>query len=179
MDIMKQWKKDIGYSMSNGTKVASELQGRIVGENPTRFWLGHGSFITIEFGKDRSEEVKTRRGLITQQVGEWQLWVYLCVWRIDLEGRPLIGSDDRREDIQKILSDLPMMPLTKVHVLNDTFDTTLTFGETLELHLFSFCVQDQEHWKFFMPENKVFVAGPGAKWSYHDSNKPSPEPLSD
>lgn len=151
--------------MNSGIKTAEILFQQILGMTPTRITLGHGSFITIDFGRDIIKEFKTRHGLESHTFGEWHLWVYMCAWRIDLGKKPLIGSDDDRETIEKVLSEIELKALSQVAILNDAFDVTFTFGEDIQFHLFSYSVQDDhEQWMFFTPGDHVFTAGPGVEW---------------
>lgn len=49
----------------------------IKGLKPIKAVQGLGSFTTIHFGRDFSEEVKTRTGTKIRQYGEWRLWIYM------------------------------------------------------------------------------------------------------
>lgn len=158
--------------MIKGIELASNLFKNIKGMKPTRAKQGHGSFITIDFGRDFSEELKTRTGTKIRHYGEWRLWIYMCAWRIDINKKPCAGSEDSREKIENYLSELAQKQLNEVIILNDAFDATLIFGNDIELHLFSFHTEEREQWKLFTPEKKVFIAGPGNEWSYQDSDKP-------
>jgi hypothetical protein len=157
----------------NGIELSTSLFNKILGKKPTRVNLGHGSFLVFDFGRDFEEQIKTRSGgFKTIYFGEWHLWVYMCAWRIDKNNKPFIGSNDSRSLIEQKLCALEKKELTEVIILNDSFDTKLVFDDEYQLHLFSFQVTDNEQWKLFTPERKVFVAGPGSEWSYQDSNKP-------
>jgi hypothetical protein len=125
----------------------------------------------MDFGCDIPKEMKTRNGPQTRYFGEWHLWVYMCAWRIDKEKKPFAGSEDSKEKIEDSLSELATRILKKVEILNNAFDAKLTFGEDMELYLFSSCTEDRKPWMLFTPENKTFTAGPGCEWSYHDSDK--------
>ncbi len=53
--------------------------------------IGHGSFITVEFGNQPIDD-KTR--------SEWHLWIYCCAWYIS-DGDTLISAcNDQREKMQ-------------------------------------------------------------------------------
>ena len=157
----------------NGIKLATGLFDKILGTKPTRIKLGHGSFLTFDFGKDNEEQITTKSGDIKiLHFGEWRLWIYMCAWRIDKNSKPFIGSNDSRDFIETHLRELEDNELRKVVVLNEAFDAILIFGEEYRLHLFSFRVIEDEQWIFFTPEKKAFSAGPGCEWSYTDSDKP-------
>jgi hypothetical protein len=156
----------------SGIELVTNLFKKILETKPTRVNLGHGSFLTFDFGRDIEEKIKTRSGgFETILFGEWNLWVYMCAWRIDKNNKPFIGSNDSRDLIKQHLRSLESKKLRQVIILNEAFDATLVFGEEYQLHLFSFQVTDHEQWMLFTPEKKTFTAGPGSEWSYHDSDK--------
>lgn len=157
--------------MNDGIELAKSLFQKIVGMKPSRIEFGHGSFITMDFGRDIPIRVKTRKGLSTRCHGEWHLWKYMCAWRIDKDKKPLVGSNDTREKIENALCELKDKNLESVEILNHAFDTKLIFGNDIELFLFSFYTQDDyEQWMLFTPERKTFTAGPGSQWSYEWSS---------
>jgi hypothetical protein len=158
--------------MNKGIELANDLFKRIKGIKPTRAIQGHGSFITIDFGRDLSEQVKTRSGPPkTWYYGEWRLWIYMCAWRIDVNKKPYAGSEDSREKIENSLSYIIEKELSDCFIMNNAFDAKLTFGGDIELHLFSFYTELEKQWMLFTPEKKVFVAGPGNQWSYNDADR--------
>ena len=158
---------------ASGIELATNLFNKIIETKPTRVSLGHGSFLTFDFGRDNEEKIKTRSGgFKTIRFGEWRLWIYMCAWRIDENNKPFIGSNDSRDLIEQKLRLLEDKELMKVIILNEAFDANLLFEGGYKLLLFSFQVTDDEQWMLFTPEQKTFTAGPGSEWSYSDSNKP-------
>lgn len=157
--------------MNSGTELASALFQNLVDTKPTRVKLGHGSFITIDFGRDISEVYNTRTGPKTRCYGEWRFWIYMCAWRIDRGSVPIAGCEDSREKIEICLTELAKRELKEVIILNNAFDAKFIFEDDIELHLFSFYTQERDQWMLFTPEKKVFTAGPGCEWSYSDSDK--------
>ena len=157
--------------MNSGTELASTLFQNLLEIKPTRVKLGHGSFITMDFGRDISEVYNTRSGPKTRYFGEWRFWIYMCAWRIDKERVPVVGCEDSREKIEASLSELSIRTLKKVEILNNAFDAKFIFEGDMELYLFSFYTEEKKQWMLFTPENKTFSAGPGSQWSYHDSDK--------
>lgn len=139
---------------------------QIVGMKPTRVKLGFGSFITMDFGKDIPEEVKTRQGTQIRYHGQWHLWIYQCTWQIDQNGRMLIHSESPKSAIESALSNLTNKTFNSFSLLNDFFDADLKF-EDMTLRLLH--TKDGEQWMLFTPENKTLVAGPGTQWDYRDS----------
>jgi hypothetical protein len=157
--------------MNNGIELATSLFKELIGSKPTRAKLGHGSFITFDFGRDIPEQVKTRHSLITRYCGEWHLWVLMCAWRIDINKKPIAGSEDTRDKIENCLAELAVRSLNQVVILNESFDVKLIFGEDVELYLFSFYTQENTQCMLYTPGDKVFIAGPGSEWSYKDAGK--------
>ena len=157
--------------MKSAVNMLQEITKPIIGMVPTRVKLGHGSFLTFDFGKDRFEEIETRRGKMTLCFGEWYLWIYMCAWRIELNGLPLINSNDQREAIEEGLYHFKDKPLVKFEIINSSFDAVLQFDTSLEVLLFSSTAQKDEVWKFFTPDGKVFCAGPATSWKYEDASK--------
>lgn len=139
---------------------------QIIGMKPTRVKLGFGSFITIDFGKDIPEEVKTRQGTQIRYHGEWHLWVYQCAWQIDQNGTVLVHSESPKVAIESTLSILNDKTFTAFSLLNNFFDAELKF-EDMTLRLLH--TKEGEQWMLFTPENKTLVAGPGSHWDYRDS----------
>ncbi len=152
-------------------ELAQELLNKIIGLRPTRVKLGYGSFITIDLGRDIAEEIKTRQGKKVIYFGEWHFWVYMCAWRIDQHNMPLVGSNDDREIIQNYLRKLDNKTITNIRVLNTSFDVVFSFEDGIELYLFSSDTKENEHWKFYTSNNKVFTAGPGHLCSYKNDSE--------
>jgi hypothetical protein len=158
-------------NQSNGKDLVTSLFKRLIGIVPFSIDLGHGSFITFDFGKKTQRQIKTRSGEIrTFYFGEWHFWVYMCAWRIDKNGKPFVGSNDTRELIREKLLEMQGKALKSAVILNDAFDACFAFGDEFELHLFSYRVTEDEQWTLSVPENKTFVAGPGSEWSYVSSD---------
>lgn len=160
--------------MTKGKSLAEQLLGQIVGLVPTRVKLGHGSFVTLDFGRDIPSQINTRNGLKTVYHGEWHIWIYMCAWRLDKDGVPVVGSNDLREQIAENLNALENKTLEGIFILNDAFDIDFQFSHGLRLYLFSYNATSDEQWKFFTPEEKVFIAGPSSSWRYiHVREQPS------
>lgn len=178
MDFMISLKKELSFleimnksSTSNGIEIAKQLFSQIIGEKPTRAELGEGSFVTIHWGKDITETLKTKRRTSTHIFGERRLWICMCAWRIDKNGIPLIGCEDTRTKIEKSLVDLVNKPLLSVKILNNAFDLILKFEDDIEMYLFSFYTEDSDQWVLFNPDNSSFCAGSGGIWHYENPSK--------
>lgn len=152
--------------MSKGTELAQQLLSQIIGMKPTRVELDEGSFVTIHWGKDITETIKTKRRTSVHTFGERRLWICMCSWRIDKNSIPLVGCEDARSKIEQSFLTLANKPLTSVKILNNAFDLILKFGDDIVIHLFSFYTEDAHQWILFNPDNTCFCAGSGGTWNY-------------
>lgn len=155
--------------MLEGLELAKNLFSEVIGLEARNAQLGYGSFITIDFGKNII--IKGKNPSNDFERGEWHLWVYMCAWRLEQNGNPIIGAGDEKDSIRPKISLLTGKKILKVQILNNSFDTILDFEEGYRLLLFSFSIEDDEQWMFFTPNRKVFTAGPGTSWEYEDSSK--------
>lgn len=154
--------------------VMRELQkilNNLVGLTARRVKLGYGSFITMDFGNDIEVKVKTKTGVNKHTRGEWHLWVYQCAWRIDKNDKPVVGSEDDRKIIEKLVKCIEGKVLKKFEILTDSFDAKLTFSGNIVLYLFSHITVEVEQWMLYTPGDKVLVVGPSTQWKYSSSNK--------
>ena len=157
--------------MKDGKQISTNLFSQFCGEKVRNVKLGHGSFITMDFGCDVTVEVKTNRGIKKSTRGEWHLWIYMCAWRLDKDDIPLIGANDDREIITKELRILENKKILKTSILNNAFDVLFEFEDDIKLLLFSFIVKDNEQWMLYTPDHKVFCAGREGSWTYESSSK--------
>jgi hypothetical protein len=136
----------------------------IKGQNAWGAKLGHGSFLTIEFGKALMPNPET--GAIH---GEWHLWIYMCSWRIEKNGCFLVGCEDKRSKIGKVIEQINGNCLISFNVLVPSLDAILQFENKITLNLFSIISEDNDgggqHWMLFMPNKNILVAGPGSRWT--------------
>lgn len=152
---MKSNKKDIN--------VLNRSIANLVGKKAWGVKIGHGSFLTIEFGLPVNGE--------SDQMlhGEWHLWVYLCSWRIERDGYFLVGSEDSKNKMIESVKQIDGCQLESFQIHPETLDAVLSFDNKLILRLFSVISddvenEDSQHWMLYMPNNKILVAGPGNRW---------------
>ncbi|MDQ0564127.1 hypothetical protein QO004_005945 [Rhizobium mesoamericanum] len=65
--------------------------------------VGHGSFLTFEFGNpslERTEPIGSKRRRIRIR-GDWHLWIYCCSWQITANGEILATNEDTNEKMSK------------------------------------------------------------------------------
>ena len=143
----------------------------LISRKVTSAELGYGSFITIGFGKNVEFEITRRGKKEILSMPEWYLWTYMCSWEIEVDGEPLICSDDERSEIEESIKCLESRKLIGVEVLSDFYDMRLTFEGGIVLLLSSDNSDtDDIQWRLYTPDEKVLVAGPMKSISYQNSS---------
>lgn len=155
---------------------AKAVFSKVAGLKTRNVKQGHGSFITMEFGKDVEFIRKIKGKLIKNVRGEWYFFVYMCAWRIDEKNNPIAGCEDSREIIERALKKIENKKLINVQILNNAYDLKLKFENSINFLLFSIYTkeEDAEHWMLYAPENKVLSAGPGITLTYENSGYTAP-----
>lgn len=148
----------------------AEISKNLIGQKVSAIKLGVGSFLTLDFGQLHTKLTKTKTGKeLIHTFGEWHLWVYMCAWRIDKNGKPYIASSDDRTKIAQIIKELFDTVLTKWELLNPSLDTKWYFDDHITLTLFNTSTEDEDQWLLFTPEDMVLTIGPGDTWTYQPS----------
>ncbi len=157
----------------------AEIIRKVIDQKGSKIEVGICSFLTIDFGKLCTIKRTYKNGKNREYTsGEWHLWVYMCAWRIDKNGRPYVASSDVRTKIAECIKELVGTTLTKWELLNTSLDTKWYFGEHTTLTLFNTSTQDEDQWLLFTPETlgecrrpcMVLTFGPGDIWAYEPSN---------
>lgn len=157
--------------MNKNIEFIKNLFKQLINQPVRNVELGHGSFITMGFGKDLQKEIILKKKKEVHIRPEWYLWVYMCFWDLETADELLATNDDDREIIKEALKHLENKKLLKLEVLNDTYDMKLEFEGGITLSLISNNSEDDnEQWMLFTPDDKVLVAGPNEKISYQDSS---------
>jgi hypothetical protein len=146
-----------------------ELVGRLRGLTPWGVRLGVGSFLTLEFGAPEAETSgPTKHGVM-------HLWLYLCSWRIQTRGKPILGSEDERQRIEAVLKELEFGEAEKIELVGPSLDLAIQFRSGTKLLTFSTSsTHEQEEWKLYMPDGNCFtVFGDG---SYENTPIDTPRP---
>ncbi|BAZ14456.1 hypothetical protein NIES4071_63000 [Calothrix sp. NIES-4071] len=148
-----------------------EVKSRIsllLGQKAWGVSLGVGSFLTLEFGQPLSNTNGH------QHVhGEWHLWIYNCVWRLEEAGKVLAASEDERNKIESAIVRLEGLSLQSIDLQPPIWDTVFTFENQVILRLFSIYSEDYEHWMLYTPDGNVLSLGPGSNWSYDSEAIPA------
>ncbi|GAA4908733.1 hypothetical protein LX16_3001 [Stackebrandtia albiflava] len=133
----------------------NEALAPLVGRAPWRVRLGHGSFVTFDFGARVTSEGHVR--------GEWHLWTCVSAWRLDSTVGIVAGSEDGREDMAQALATLEGTVLESAEVVNNGMDLNLYFPGAV-FRVFPVTGREYEHWMLYEPSGWVLVAGPGSSW---------------
>jgi hypothetical protein len=150
-------------------RILRDITNKVNGLKAYNVKLGHGSFLTIDFGKPIEISVKTKKGIEKFTRGEWHLWVYMCAWRIDKDDRALVGSSDPREKIESVLKKIDGEELISFE-LKRSLDAVLVFSGKYELRMFNINTEDQDQWMIYTPDKNVLTVGPGNKCSYEPAS---------
>lgn len=153
----------------NSTQLLKDILSRIQGLKSYNIKLGHGSFLTIDFGEPIEINVKTKKGIEKFTRGEWHLWIYMCAWRIDKDNKALAGSSDSRNKIESVLKKIDGKELISFR-LKHSLEAVLVFHGKYELRMFSINTEDQDQWMIYTPDKNVLTVGPGDKCSYEPAS---------
>jgi hypothetical protein len=156
----------------------SEIVRPLLGISSWSAHVGHGSFLTIEFGA--AQETTHRRDGTTITHGEWHLWIYLSAWRVETLDAVLGASEDSRDRMTAAAAALNGRPLVGVDVSHPSLQTTFRFEGDHVLRVFPIYTsgeRDVRHWMLYAPGDMILNVGPGSRWSYHRSDRPDPPPV--
>jgi len=126
--------------------------------------LGHGKFITLNFGQTLPADEEGR------VFGEWYLWVRYCEWRIESETEVIVASHDKILDSE--LKILEALSVERVHIQKPSLETIIVFSGSIRLILFpeySSTENELDHWMLFAPGQKVLIIGPESTWLYDNT----------
>lgn len=158
--------------MASKPLTSSEVSRHLAGLVGQRAWgaaLGHGSFLTVDFGEARS--VSRSRRLPERQHGAWHVWLYCCAWRLDGPSGMIVASEDPREHIAAAVSALNGLVVEEASIADaGGCALQLCFENGTKLTTFSICSQEYEHWFVYLPGRMVITAGPGSAYSVDSSD---------
>lgn len=99
--------------------------------------------------------------------GEWHVWIYQCVWRIEEKGNVLAASEDDRSHLERTVKVLENRILESVRIEPPSLDTAFLFEGDLKLKTFGIYSQPEaaEHWMLYTPQGMVLNVGPGSSVS--------------
>lgn len=128
----------------------------LLGQKCWQAKTGHGSFLTLEFGKikiparqpfqqeklDRLPPTPLKRKLQARQKellsprGEWHLWIYTCNWKIFHLDRLLAHNENCREIMQNAVSQFNKLTLKYFQFFDAYGKTIFTFENGYILNTF-------------------------------------------
>jgi len=128
----------------------------VVGTRPWRARRGHGSFLTLDFGR------RVRRN--GHFYGEWHLWVYLSNWVLMHSARRIADSDSSHHLIDVAVRRLEEVALTSLEFDPAKLNTIFEFeGFRLEVSPADYLDDPEDrdsYWLFYMPKGEVLSVGP-------------------
>jgi hypothetical protein len=147
--------------------------------------LGHGSFVTFEFGEPRVEVHEVRTGPLfvageridvpKRQAyvhGEWHLWIYICEWSLSWRDRQIAHSESTDVEINRALGVLNGQSVTGVKA--GTVDGCSTFAFDLDCVLTTRPFDDSEQWMFFQPSGDVLTLQADGRLVTNRGDEPRP-----
>ena len=144
----------------------TDIVASLKGMAPWGVNLGVGSFLTMEFGKPKT---KPSEGTAH---GEWHLWLYMCMWRIETQDKVLVGSEDDREAIRTTLERTTFDSIHEIKVALPSLDLSIEFNSGIKVLTFSCSIKGDEQWMLFTPDGKVLTVYGGGQMHYASSSEP-------
>ena len=134
--------------------VFAQMTSDLIGLEAWGAAVGHGSFVTMNFGRPLDDDPLT---------GEFFLWLYCCSWRIERGDSVVAVCEDDRERMQAGVSLLNGQRLLRIDVDAVSLSATFWFSTDIVLRTFSIYSTEVEHWMMRLPDGQWITAGPG--WS--------------
>ena len=146
---------------------AAALRSRVtplIGQAGWGVAVGHGSFLTLEFGAGAARDGGKPHG-------EWHLWLYMTAWRVDDGDRIAGASEDDRARMEDVARLLERQTLTALEVSAPSGDLTLRFGATT---LRTFAIESNaEQWMLYTPAGTVVRVGIDGGWTEIAADAPA------
>lgn len=150
--------------MSIPESIVLQLNAELRGQPVWGVARGVGSYLDLEIGP-------ARQLADGSTVGQWHLWIYMADWRIERQGRILVGSNDLPELIDEMIADLGSPTFESLAVQPGTGDTVLDCAGGLRLMVFASALpsDDSEAWVLTQPDGSTLSGGPGSRWALEGS----------
>jgi len=164
-------------------QVFQKVFRRIYGKPCWNLKVGHGSFLTFDFGRPhlvvrepiragRNASPKVREHLARRHVyacGEWHLWIRSCDWEVRFEGRH-IGDGSTKRKARCAAEFLDGQKLIQFSISPRKVQSTFVFdlGGVLKTSPYD---KESEQWLLFEPSNKVLALRADAHYRYALSDK--------
>ena len=165
-------------------KPFTEIYGSLLGTPCWNAKLGHGSFLTFEFGnphleiretQESSEKVieNAQRRLVSI-LGEWRLWIYCCNWRIFQHEDLLAHSESDRGQMTRAVEKLDGQALKNIRLNPQNGSTIFEFdlgGMLRTAPYTSQLSENDEQWFLFDCSGYVLTLYANREFSYERANK--------
>jgi hypothetical protein len=161
--------------------VLNSVFKRVLGKPCWNVQVGHGSFLTLEFGRPQLEireptvamkgsSKKVRENLARRSVflhGEWHLWLMHCDWVVHSK-RKRVGGSSTKAGAHRSADFLNGQKLIGFSISPGTVETVFKFdlGATLRTSPYD---RHLDQWLLFNPGGKVLVLRADGEYSYHRS----------
>jgi hypothetical protein len=148
---------------------------------------GHGSFLTMEFGKPHlevREPIATRKGVtakVKQQLarrhvyvrGAWHFWIMYCDWEVRCNGKR-VGDSSTKTKIRRAADFLDGQKLIRFSILPSKAQSIFVFDLGASLTTLPYD-KGSEQWMFFEPSKKVLILRADGQYKYERSETSSDE----
>src|SRR5258706_10878126 len=145
---------------------------------------GHGSFLTLEFGKPHLEihepivardgaSKKVRGNLTRREVyihGDWHLWIYCCAWEVLLNDKQVAHNESSDSRIARAANFLNGQKLVRFSMAPRGTHCCFEFDLCGVLKTRPYSRTD-EQWLFYEPTGKVLTLRADRRYSYQVSSR--------
>ncbi|WP_423277486.1 hypothetical protein [Enterovirga sp. CN4-39] len=129
---------------------------------------GQGSILSFEFGSPRLLvrepfvptsslprvcQFAARR--VVRPIGEWNLFVFCCHWRVTASGDTLADDDSPQEQIEAAAGLMDGQKLTAFTLDATTRQTAFSFDLGAALTTWPYEANEEEQWSLYLPSNRV------------------------
>jgi hypothetical protein len=149
---------------------------------------GHGTSLTMEFGKPRIEirEPRTPQGPVSKKlretfferrhvqiIGEWHLWICWSDWTLYKKGKR-VGDSSTRRSMEPAVNFLDGQKLIRFSISPRRVQSIFVFdlGATLKVTQSD---ESSDQWMIFGPAKKVLALRADGRYSYDRSDRPVDE----
>ncbi len=147
------WMQKLINRMSKTLTVedAHHLVSALLHQSVQQARIGHGSFVTLEFGSVQSYYRNSGNPKY-----EWLIWLYQCNWRFVHRGTFVTGCADSSKDMATIqlLKGKQLLSLC----ISALLDLQIEFDEGYMLQVLRHAGEDTDHWLIYTPDNFVLTA---------------------
>jgi hypothetical protein len=147
--------------------------GPVLGQHPKRSRLGHGSFLTFDFGQAFKQNHRFQY--------EWHLWIQHVDWQLLRKRQQIANSESKRQVIQTAIARLETKVLKQVIHDPRARETRFVFsGDSSDAELickaYSDARDDEYSWALYTPDMHVLLADNVGQLHYIRSDVSEPVP---